>query len=122
MNATELNSNLLELKEHIRNIVEEYVKSNAKYKIGNVVQSSITTKGYFVITQIGYQLNHGIVYYGKKLRTSDGEITNFEMHSGIGTREMSISKATLKLKNDIEVSHIDNYKYFNNKIEIKFNV
>lgn len=105
----------------IRQIIEEYVKTNAKYKIGDIVKSYITPNGYFAITQIGFE-DEKIVYYGKKIRKSDGEITYMDMDANIGTYEKSIEKITLTLKDGTEITHIQDSSYFNSKIFIKINI
>lgn len=123
MNKLELENKLSAYVSDIRSLIEEYVREHAKYKIGDVIETAITPNSYFVITQIGYDYSvKSVVYYGNKIRKSDGEITYFDMDCSIGTNEKFISKTTLKLKDGREISHIDEHQYFNDKIRINFNV
>lgn len=122
MNELELKEKLSNIKSDIRSTIEGYINEHAKYKIGDVVESYITRGSLFVITQIGYSSSMKIVYYGKKIRKSDGEITYFDMDSSIGTNENALEKTTLKLKNGEEISHYDNSCYFNNKIFINITI
>jgi hypothetical protein len=121
----EKNSLELKIKDTvliIRQMIEEYVKENAKYSVGDVVTSSLSKDGVFVITKIGYEMSHGIIYYGKKIRKIDGVISYQDMDCSVGTPENRINKTTLVLKDGISISHIDDNIYFDKDIIIKLNI
>ena len=110
-----INTSFLELKSNI----EKYVSENANLKIGDVVTCNLGTSidSYYVITSIGFQMRHGIVYYGKKIIKSTGEVSYQLMHSDVGIPENRLSRATLKVKGK-EISRIEESRYFNNNVNI----
>lgn len=124
MNATELNTKISKKLEEIRSEVTTFVKENAKFKIGDIILTKffdgIDKKNYFVITQIGFDC-YGIIYFGKRVIKSTGEISYQSMHSDIGIQESRIVKATLKVKGK-EISRIEESNRFEYDIKIKLNV
>ena len=116
MTQTELNTKIKITLDELHSDINSFVKENAKYKIGDVVKTSITPKGYFVINQVGYDKDR-ICYYGSKIK-STGEISFMDMDSNIGTPERLITKVSLIVKKE-EISFISECKYFNEKIIIK---
>ena len=109
-----INTSFSELKSDI----EKYVTENAKLKIGDVVTCNfMQDNSYYAITQIGFQMRHGIVYYANKIVKSTGEMSFQSMHSDIGVPETALIKSTLKVKGK-EISRVEESKYFNNTVKI----
>lgn len=115
MNSVELRTKIETTLSELHSDIEKFVRENAKFKIGDIIQIQYPGEnGYFVITQVGYQKNHDIVYYGHK---TSGEVSFQSMWSNIGVPERNISKAILKVGKN-EISRIEDYKYFTQEIKI----
>ena len=117
--VTKIETNLAELRSDI----EKFVKENAKFKIGDVVQSNFMFEkiGYYVITHIGFETSQGIIYFGNKIIKSTGEISFQAMHSDVGMPENYLSLATLKVKKE-EISFFKESNYFNKNIKISIHI
>ena len=124
MTSNELNLKIQNFATDIRSNITEFVKENAKYKVGDVIQSDLGIKGdvYYAVTEIGYKFDLSgegeIVYFGTKLVKSTGEVSFMAMDSDIGTPERFIKKATLKVKKN-EITFIEDHKYFHRDVKIK---
>ena len=123
MKITELNNKIENLSAELRSEIINYVKENAKFKVGDVIKSGISdfrTHSYFVVRQVGFR-DKEIVYYGSKIIKSTGEVSYQDMDSNIGTPERAIKKATLKVKKE-EISFIKENKYFDYNIRIDVSI
>lgn len=118
MNSVELKTKIETTLSELHSDIEKFARENAKFKIGDIIQIQYPGEnGYFVITQVGYQKNHDIIYYGHKMIKSSGEVSFQSMFSNIGVPERNISKAILKVGKN-EISRIEDYKYFTQEIKI----
>lgn len=118
MTQSELNTKISATLEELNSNIIDFVKENAKYEIGDVVKSSLNPSNYFVITQLGFDTYHGIVYYGSRITKTTGEVSTMDMDSNVGTPERCITKATLIVKKE-EISFIKECRYFNYKIKTR---
>jgi len=120
MNIETLKNKIKLYKDELYNDVENFVKENAKYKVGDVVKSGMNNGDvYFVVTQVGFQYGN-IVYFGHKITKKTGDVSFMDMDYNVGTYERSITKETLKIK-DKEISTIEKSIYFKYDINIKLN-
>ena len=85
-------------KNELNTQIETYVKENAKFKIGDLVNYWNCNFTY-VITQVGYS-NRGIEYWGNRVR-KDGEVTYFAMASNVGILESGLKNTTLIVSKQI---------------------
>jgi len=120
MNFQELEQKINTSFSELKSDIEKYVAENANLKIGDVVTFNLTRNdtSYYVITQIGFQLRYGVVYYGNKIVKSTGESSFQGMFSDIGMPEHALLKANLKVKGQ-EISRIEESKYFNKEVKIE---
>jgi hypothetical protein len=122
MNFEELEQKINNSRLELKSDIEKYVAENANLKIGDVVTYYTTSdNSYYVITQIGFRMMYGVVYYANKLIKSTGEMSFQSMHSDIGVPETALIKSILKVKGK-EISRIEESKYFNTKLKISVNI
>jgi len=120
MNIVDLNTKIFSTTSDLRLEIENYIKENSKFKVGDVVDSTLSNNGqYFVISKLGF--NNEIIYYGNKVIKSSGEVSSMSMDSDIGTPEKCLNKTTLKIKGK-ELSFIEESKYFTDKIRINIHI
>ena len=113
MNLVESNEKLNKYKSELVSDIEEYVKTNAKFKVGDIVRINMrmgNNNNYFVITSVGFRNN--IEYQVTRISKSKGEIV-LQLRNGY--KEDFLYKASLII-NKKEVSRIENSCYFNYKI------
>jgi hypothetical protein len=117
MTLLELNKKIKLYKDELYSDINNYVKENAKFKVGDIVKSKLTSGDvYFVINHTLYQYDE-IAYYGNKIVKNTGKVSFMCMDSNVGTAERNLKKVNLKI-NGIEISRIEKCNYFKYDIKI----